>query len=39
MNSRKTRNKKIKGIILKSFIVFAVVMMLLAITPGRLRGD
>ena len=30
----KTRNKKINSIIIKSFIVIAVVMMLLTITPS-----
>ncbi len=39
MNSRKTKKTKLNSIILKSFIVIAVVMMLLTITPGRSRGD
>ena len=31
--------RKINNIVLKSFIAVAVVIMLIAITPGRSRGD
>ena len=40
MNSRKkNKNKKIKGLALKSFIVIAVVMMLLSVMSNEARRE
>ena len=35
MKMKKNRNKKLNSIILKSFIVIAVVMMLLSVMPSQ----
>ena len=39
MSSRKTKKTKIKGLVLKSFIVIAVVMMLLSVMSNEARRE